>query len=80
MNHSRSTALERSVIIYWGVCVCVGGGSNRFFFSESKQLKNEMKQDEYSISNQLWNAGATEAKQLNPGGPNKRQVIRSQPA
>ena len=26
-----------------------------------------MKQDEYSIANQLWNAGATEVQQLNPG-------------
>ena len=30
-----------------------------------------MKQDEYSTANQLWNAGATEIQQLNPGGPTK---------
>ena len=29
-----------------------------------------MKQ-EYSTANQLWNAGATEVQQLNPGGPTK---------
>ena len=37
-----------------------------------------MKQDEYSSANQLWNAGATEVQQLNPGGPDQRQTIRSQ--
>ena len=30
-----------------------------------------MKQDEYSTANQLWNAGATEVQQLNPGGSTK---------
>ena len=38
-----------------------------------------MKQDEYSTANQLWNAGATEMQQLNPGGPDQRQIIRPQP-
>ena len=31
-----------------------------------------MKQDEYSTANWLWNAGATEVQQLNPGGSNQR--------
>ena len=30
-----------------------------------------MKQDEYSTANKLWNAGATEVQQLNPGGPDQ---------
>ena len=38
-----------------------------------------MQQDEYSTANQLWNAGVTEIKQLNPGGPDQRQIIRPQP-
>ena len=28
---------------------------------------------------QHWNAGATEAQQLNPGGPDQRQSIKPQP-
>ena len=35
-----------------------------------------MKQDQYSTANQLWNAGATEIQQLNPCGPDQRQIIR----
>ena len=38
-----------------------------------------MKQDEYSTANKLWNAGATVVQQLNPGGPEQRQIIRPQP-
>ena len=30
-----------------------------------------MKQDEYSIANQIWNAGATEVQHLNTVGPTK---------
>ena len=37
-----------------------------------------MKQDEYSTAKQHWNAGATENQQLNPGGPDQRQIIRPQ--
>ena len=37
-----------------------------------------MKQDEYSIANQLWNAGATEVQQLKPGAPDQGQIIMSQ--
>ena len=34
-----------------------------------------MKQDEYSTENQLSNAGLTEIKQLNHGGPYQRQIM-----
>ena len=36
-----------------------------------------MKQDEYSTERP--DAGATEVKQLNPGGPDQRQSIKPQP-
>ena len=45
----------------------------KVLINESKQWTyksrffTEMKQDEYSKANQLWNAGATEVQQLNPG-------------
>ena len=44
--------------------------------SYKSRLITEMKQDEYSTANQLWNAGTTEVQELNPGGPDQRQIIR----
>ena len=32
-----------------------------------------MKQGKYLTANHLWNAGATEVQQLNPGGPDQWQ-------
>ena len=38
-----------------------------------------MKQDEYSTANQLWKVAETEVQQMNPGGPDQRQIIKLQP-
>ena len=37
-----------------------------------------MKQDEYSTAKQLWNAGAAEVQQLNPGESDQRQTSQQE--
>ena len=79
MNHNRTTALGRSVINNWE---SFGPREELLLIYESTQWTyksrfiTEMKQDEYSTA--IPDAGATEVKQMNSGGPDQRQSIKTQ--
>ena len=92
INHNRSTALERSVISYFGLKPVLRALNLLLWFiytyklfgpregllpinesnrsSYKSRFITEMKQDEYSTARP--DAGATEVKQLNPGGTDSK--------